>query len=129
MLNQYASRCSFFPLKLSVLPTDSITLRVGSINLWCARLHDGVMLRDLSKRSYGSDQTRRLPALAIGTTSDVASASDRDRIIDCGAIKPDVNRDGRRLAVASGISEAFIKGAKQLMRGSPISPGSGKHIV
>jgi hypothetical protein len=50
-----------------------------------------------------------------GTVSDVASAFDRDRIIDCGAIRPDVNRDGRRLAVASRIREAFIKGAEQLM--------------
>jgi len=33
------------------------------------------------------------------------------------------------MTVASGIREAFIKGAKQLMRGPPISPSSGKHIV
>lgn len=64
-----------------------------------------------------------------GTVSDAGSAFDRYRIVPLCAISPDVNRDGGRMTVASGIREAFIKGAKQLMQGPPISPGSGEHIV
>ncbi|MDE0811859.1 MAG: hypothetical protein OSB69_21455, partial [Alphaproteobacteria bacterium] len=59
----------------------------------------------------------------------MAPALKLHRIVPFCAIRPDVNRDGVRMTVASGIREAFIKGAKQLMQGPPISPGSGEHIV